>query len=104
VTDVVKHLNVSRRLAELRFRQAVGHSMHDELQAARLTQVKRLLRETDLSIAEITEHCGYESESYLGSVFRKQFNTTMRQFRKVNRTTCREYVETAAHRGAAASM
>ncbi len=82
VTDVVKHLKVSRRLAELRFRQAVGHSIHDELQSARLAQVRRLLQETDLSVTEITDHCGYESESYLGLVFRKQFNMTMRQFRK----------------------
>jgi LacI family transcriptional regulator len=86
VTDVVKHLKVSRRLAELRFRQAVGHSIHDELQNARLAQVRRLLRETDLSVSEITDHCGYESESYLGLVFRKQFNMTMRQFRKTARS------------------
>ena len=92
VTDVVKHLNVSRRLAELRFRQAVGHSIHDELQNARLGQVRRLLQETDLAISEITEHCGYESESYLGLVFRKQFNMTMRQFRKTGK---------AAHRAGA---
>ena len=86
VTDVVKHLKVSRRLAELRFRQAVGHSIHDELQNARLAQVRRLLQETDLSVSEITEHCGYESESYLGLVFRKQFNMAMRQFRKAVRS------------------
>jgi len=85
VADVVKHLKVSRRLAELRFRQAVGRSIHDELQNARLAQVRRLLQETDLSISEITEHCGYESESYLGLVFRKQFNMTMRQFRKTSK-------------------
>jgi LacI family transcriptional regulator len=89
VSDVVKHLNVSRRLAELRFRQAVGHSIHDELQRARLTQVRRLLQETDLSIAEITEHCGYESESYLGLVFRRHFGVTMRQFRKTGKAAHR---------------
>ena len=94
VSDVVQHLRVSRRLAELRFRQAVGHSIHDELQCARLTQVRRLLQETDLSIAEVTEHCGYESESYLGLVFRKQFGVTMRQFRKTSK---------AAHRSGARS-
>lgn len=88
VSDVVRHLKVSRRLAELRFRQAVGHSIHDELQRARLAQVRRLLQETDLSISEITSQCGYESESYLGLVFRKQLAMTMRQFRK-NRRSCR---------------
>ena len=86
VADVVKHLKVSRRLAELRFRQAVGHSIHDELQGARLAQVRRLLQETELSIAEITDQCGYESESYLGLVFRKHYRTTMRQCRKTARS------------------
>ena len=86
VADVVKHLKVSRRLAELRFRQAVGHSIHDELQGSRLAQVRRLLQETELSIAEITDQCGYESESYLGLVFRKHYRTTMRQFRKTARS------------------
>ena len=85
VTDVVEHLRVSRRLAEMRFRQAVGHSIHDELQNARLAQVRRLLQETDLSVSEITAHCGYESESYLGLVFRKEYDMTMRQFRKAAR-------------------
>ena len=89
VTDVVNHLKVSRRLAELRFRQAVGLSIHDELQNARLSQVRRLLQETDRSISEITEHCGYESESYLGLVFRKKFNMTMRLFRKTSRSYSR---------------
>ena len=86
VSDVVKHLKVSRRLAELRFRQAVGHSIHNELQSARLAQVRRLLQKTELSISEITAQCGYESESYLGLVFRKQCNMTMRHFRKTARS------------------
>ena len=86
VADVVKHLKVSRRLAELRFRQAVGHSIHDELQSARLGKVRRLLQETELTISEITAQCGYENESYLGLVFRKQYAMTMRQFRKSARS------------------
>ena len=90
VTDVVKHLKVSRRLAELRFRQAVGHSIHDELQKARLAQVRRLLQETDLPISEISEQCGYESESYLGLVFRRHYAMTMRQFRKTVRSYPRQ--------------
>ena len=86
VSDVAKHLRVSRRLAELRFRQAVGHSIHDELQSARLAKVRRWLQETELTISEITAQCGYENESYLGLVFRKNYTMTMRQFRKTARS------------------
>jgi len=82
VPDVVNRLGVSRRLAEIRFKEATGHSIHEEIQLARLSQVRNLLRNTNLSIGAITEQCGYISESYLGSVFRRHFNMTMREYRR----------------------
>ncbi|MFO7937711.1 MAG: XylR family transcriptional regulator [Kiritimatiellia bacterium] len=82
VLDVVNRLGVSRRLAEIRFKEVTGHSIHEEIQMARLSQVKNLLCNTDLSIGAITEQCGYMSESYLGSVFRRYFHMTMREYRR----------------------
>jgi len=85
VPDVVKRLGVSRRLAETRFRQATGHSIHEEIQNARLEQVCRLLRETDLSIGKITEQCGFVTESYLGLIFRRHNQMSMREYRRSSR-------------------
>ena len=82
VTDVVRHLNVSRRFAELRFREARGHSILDEIQSHRLDRVRALLRETDLPIGEIGERCGYPTETYLKTLFKKRFGMTMRAYRK----------------------
>jgi LacI family transcriptional regulator len=82
VTDVVRYLNVSRRFAELRFREARGHSILDEIQSHRLDRVRALLRETDLPIGEIGERCGYLTETYLKTLFKKRFGVTMRDYRK----------------------
>ncbi len=85
VSDVVIRLGVSRRLAETRFRQATGHSIHEEIQEARLAQVCRLLRETDLPIGKITSQCGFVTESYLGLIFRRYHQMPMREYRRTSR-------------------
>jgi AraC-like DNA-binding protein len=82
VMDVARHLNVSRRLAELRFREAQGHSLLDEIQHHRLERVCALLRETNLPIGEIGRRCGYQTETYLKVLFKTRFNVTMREYRK----------------------
>jgi LacI family transcriptional regulator len=82
VPDVVRHVRASRRLAELRFRQTLGHTILEEILRVRLERVCTLLKETNLLIGEITRTCGFDSESHLGTVFRKRFGCTMRDFRK----------------------
>lgn len=82
VMDVVRHLNVSRRFAELRFREARGHSILEEIQSHRLERVRALLRETTLPIGEIGERCGYPTETYLKTLFKKRFGVTMRAYRR----------------------
>lgn len=80
-TDVVKHLGYSKRMVELRFRKAMGHSIMDEIQKVRLERIRSLLQGTDLSIGEISRICGYESESYLGKIFKARFGITMSEYR-----------------------
>lgn len=82
VMDVVRHLNVSRRFAELRFREARGCSILEEIQQKRLERVRTFLRETLLPISEVGERCGYQTETYLKTLFKKRFGITMREYRK----------------------
>ena len=85
VEDVARHLRVSRRLADLRFRQLQGRSILEAVQEARLDRVTALLRTTTLEIGEIGELCGYHTETYLKRLFKKRFSTTMRDYRKRHR-------------------
>ncbi len=81
VGDVAKHLHVSRRLAELRFREACGYTILGEIQNQRLERVCSLLKETHLPIGVIGERCGYPTETHLKVLFKKRFGMTMRDYR-----------------------
>ena len=84
VEDVAQHLKVSRRLADLRFRELQNTSIGQEITRIRLTEVQRLLRGTKEPIDAIAAHCGYENPNYLKNLFRKRFSMSMREFRKLS--------------------
>ena len=84
VEDVARHLKVSRRLADLRFRELQHTSIGQEIMRIRLTEVQRLLRGTKEPIDVIAAKCGYENPNYLKNLFRKRFSMSMREFRKLS--------------------
>ena len=81
VEDVARHLKVSRRLADLRFRELQGTTLGETIIRLRLEEVKRLLRSTKEPIDSIAAHCGYENPNYLKNLFKKRFAMSMRSFR-----------------------
>ena len=81
VTDVAAHLHVSRRLADLRFRELQGTTIGETIISERLTEVKRLLRETKDPIDAIAVRCGYENPNYLKNLFKRRTGKTMSAFR-----------------------
>ena len=79
--DVVRQLHVSRRLADLRFREITGTSILAYITDIRLEKVKRLLTDTDLRVEEIARHCGYTAGN-LKNLFARHFHCSMRAFRR----------------------
>jgi len=73
VADVVGHLGVSRRLAELRFRQMEGVSLRRAIENHRLSEAKKLLSHTDLSVTAIAERVGFSGQNRLSHVFKARF-------------------------------
>lgn len=82
IEDVVRHVAISRRNLETRFREQVGRPPHAELQRIRLQRAIRFLAETDLSIPKIAEAVGYTTPSYFIQVFRKEHGTTPARYRR----------------------
>ena len=80
--DVVHHLNVSRSLAYLRFREAFGTTILEAILDRRLAHVKRLLETSDRPIAEIAVLCGYKNANYLKNQFRRTCGMSMRDWRR----------------------
>jgi len=84
--DILREFPCSRRNAEMRFRQATGRSVLDELMIARIMLAKDLLDHTNLSISAISERCGYRHSARLISVFKKSTGLTPLAWRRlVNR-------------------
>ena len=86
VRDVVAHLGVSRRLADLRFRESNdGKTILDEITENRLAEVAALLRADPMPIAQIARTCNFSNPTYLKTLFKRKFGLTMRTYRYENR-------------------
>lgn len=81
VDDVARHVGVSRRLLYLRFREISGTTPFDAIRARRLEAVRRRLVTTHEPITEIAASCGFENETHLMHLFKRQYGVTMRAFR-----------------------
>lgn len=86
VTDVVRHIKCSRRLADLRFRELQGRTILDAITERRLDEVKHRLARTREKMDTIASACGYRNPTYLKNLFKKRFGMSMSEWRIRNRT------------------
>lgn len=63
------------------FQQEMGLSPWEYLSRYRLLQAKVLLRETDLSIAEVALRVGFETRTYFSQVFGREVGCSPREYR-----------------------
>lgn len=61
--------------------RVTGKTFKQLLQAKRLSKAAELLRQTRLSVEEVSEAVGYENTSYFYRIFQKQFGLTPKQYR-----------------------
>ena len=81
VADVSGHLGVSRRLAELRFRQMEGTSIRRAIEDRRMEEAKRLLAKTNLSVTAIAKRIGFSGQNRLSHVFKSRFEHSPENWR-----------------------
>ena len=79
--DVVAHLGCSRTLADLRFREIEGLTIHAALEQQRLDEVKRLLKFTKRSVKAIAAQCGFRSACRLSHLFRQRTGMSIHDWR-----------------------
>jgi len=65
------------------FKNNTGVKFTDYLQSIRMNKAKELLERTDLRIYEIAEKVGYHDVKYFIKVFKKEFNTSPDEYRRV---------------------
>ena len=84
--DVVAHLGCSRALADMRFKEITGMTIHAALEKRRLDEVCRLLKNTRRSVIAIASQCGFRSAGRLSHLFKQRFGVSIREWRKAGST------------------
>ena len=84
VADVVRHVHVSRRLAELRFRELEGISLRQAIESRRLGIARRLLAKRNRTVAAVAAECGYSSGNRLTRAFKAHFGLSISDWQKGN--------------------
>ncbi len=79
---VARAAGISRTLFQQRFREAMGKTVREYLTEQRLRRAKGLIENSDLTLADIAQRCGFKHQEYLGDVFRKHFGITPGRLRK----------------------
>ena len=87
VENVIEHLNVSRRLADLRFHEFSGETIHEAILRIRLDKVRQRLLTDTASIEAIAHLCGFSNPFNLMTQFKKKYGMTMSEMRQCNSTT-----------------
>ena len=84
--DVVAHLGVSRRLADLRFRQIEHTSLGKLIAQRKLDAVAERLVRTDHVLRRIASECGFATLKHLQRMFKARFGQSMTSYRSSHST------------------
>lgn len=90
VDDVRKAMGVSRRTAETAFQRMTGTTINATILSARFEEVRRLLRNPELSLGTIANMCGWQSHSHLARAFRARYGQTMSSCRLCRRSSAKK--------------
>lgn len=80
--DVLAHYSCSRRMAELRFREATGRSIMEEIHAVRLDRAMIAMRSNpNQDLAALADICGFSNPNSLRKLFRSKTGMSMSAWR-----------------------
>lgn len=80
--QIAASANISVRECTRCFQRCINSTPTAYLTQSRIRMATRLLAETDRSILDISEECGFSSSSYFGKVFREVVGCTPKEYRE----------------------
>ena len=85
MSDIVKHVPMSRSGLEKAFREHYVRAPMEQLRHVRLDIAKKLLRETDDTLNKVARLSGFQTAHGLCRIFRQQVGMTPKQYRDAQR-------------------
>ena len=84
LAQVARHVSLSRTYASAIFREELGITMSEFILNERLLEAKRMLRDTDLTVAVIADRLAFCSQSYFTKNFTAAEGMTPVEYRRQN--------------------
>lgn len=91
VESLCAHLGMSRPSLYRRMQAAAHVSPSHFLQTVRLHLAAKMLKETDLSVYEIMDACGFSNPTYFTSLFKNKYGSPPIRYRKESRNQTSDY-------------
>lgn len=88
-SQVAALFKCSRRMADIRFSKAVGHSILTEIQRVRLERAKELLANPRQVLKSIHDFCGFATANALSKFFRQETGMTLSDWRRSSLSNAR---------------
>lgn len=82
VTMVASQFNLSQKYVSQFIKEQTGRSYSDYIENFRLTKALELLKNTQLSITEISNECGFASQNTFYKTFKRRYDTSPSSIRK----------------------
>ena len=82
--DAARIANLTPTYFSKKFKAITGLGFKEYLNHVRLKEACSLLLETDASISDIANRCGFNNSNYFGDMFKKVFQISPREYRKEN--------------------
>lgn len=85
IDDLQERLNYNKSYLFREFKEATGQTIMRYFVQLKITQAKKLLRESDLSVSEISETFSFDSPNYFIKTFKRLTGYTPLQYKKIHR-------------------
>lgn len=85
VKEMLGHVGLCRRTLEVRFRAILGRTPHDQIRRVQIGHAKRLLDETDFTVAEVARRCGFGFVNRFSRIFRDAVGLPPGRYREERR-------------------
>lgn len=87
VDDIARHLCISKRSLQMKFRKTLGRSIHDEIIHAHYDIARTLLIDTDLPLDVIAARAGFNSTTNMRRAFKELTGQLPHLWRNIHRKT-----------------